>query len=68
MAALVYQRQKHAINVFVVPDRESHAATGARPVQGFHVVHWIRDGMSFWAVSDLNDVELSEFARALQAS
>jgi hypothetical protein len=24
--------------------------------------------MSFWAVSDLNDAELSEFARELQAS
>jgi len=24
--------------------------------------------MSFWAVSDVNDAELTEFARALQAS
>jgi anti-sigma factor RsiW len=30
------------------------------------VRHWIRNGMSFWAVSDLNDAELSEFVRALQ--
>jgi anti-sigma factor RsiW len=69
VAALVYQRQKHTINVFVCPDRESVlGAAGARSVRGFHVQHWIRDGMSFWAVSDLNDVELSEFARALQTS
>ena len=68
-AALVYQRQKHTINVFVVPNQESAlAATGAQSVRGFHVRHWIRDGMSFWAVSDLNDAELSEFARALQSS
>jgi anti-sigma factor RsiW len=32
------------------------------------VHHWIRDGMSFWAVSDLNDTELTQFARALQSS
>jgi hypothetical protein len=32
------------------------------------VRHWVRDGMSFWAVSDLNDAELSEFARALQTA
>jgi anti-sigma factor (TIGR02949 family) len=69
VAALVYQRQKHTINVFVCPDRENvFAATGARSVRGFHVQHWIRDGMSFWAVSDLNDAELSEFARELQGS
>ena len=69
VAALVYQRQKHTINVFVSPDRENaFVATGARSVRGFHVHHWIRDGMSFWAVSDLNDAELGEFARALQAS
>jgi anti-sigma factor RsiW len=31
------------------------------------VRHWERDGMSFYAVSDLNDAELTEFARALDA-
>jgi hypothetical protein len=32
------------------------------------VRHWARDGMVFWAVSDLNDAELTQFARALQTS
>jgi anti-sigma factor RsiW len=68
VAALVYQRQKHAINVFVWPTPESApAAIATRSVRGFHVRHWIRDGMSFWAVSELNDAELTEFARALQS-
>jgi anti-sigma factor RsiW len=66
-AALVYQRQKHTINVFVVPERAgASAAAEAQSVRGFHVHHWIRDGMSFWAVSDLNDVELTAFVRALR--
>jgi anti-sigma factor RsiW len=30
------------------------------------VRHWTRGGISFWAVSDLNDVELDQFARALR--
>jgi anti-sigma factor RsiW len=69
VAALVYQREKHMINVFVFPDHESaFATTGGRTVRGFHVHHWVREGMSFWAVSDLNDSELGEFAHALQAS
>jgi len=69
VAALVYQRQKHTINVFVSP-------AGADPsgqdlvltVRGFNVRHWIHDGMSFWAVSDLNSAELGGFASALRAS
>jgi anti-sigma factor RsiW len=69
VAALVYQRQQHTINVFVSPERDGvFAAVDVRLVRGFHIHHWVRDGMSFWAVSDLNDAELSQFARALQAS
>ena len=78
VAALVYQRRKHTINVFVAPQRgagifvspQSGARAGAlevTSVRGFNVRHWNRDAMSFWAVSDLSDVELTEFARALQS-
>jgi anti-sigma factor RsiW len=69
VAALVYQRQKHTINVFVSPEEDdTPARTSMRAVRGFHVRHWIHGGMSFWAVSDLNDGELSEFSRALEGS
>ena len=68
-AALIYERRQHTINVFVSPVvNETIGAIGARTVRGFHVHHWTRDGMSFWAVSDLNDCELAEFVRALNAS
>jgi anti-sigma factor (TIGR02949 family) len=69
VAALVYQRNKHTINVFVAPERAREpAAVRGRSVRGFHVHHWVREGMSFWAVSDLNDAELSEFTRRLETS
>ena len=69
VAALVYQRQKHTINVFVSPaEGQPLASPDAQSVRGFHVRHWTRGGMTFWAVSDLNDAELAEFARALQRS
>jgi anti-sigma factor (TIGR02949 family) len=67
-AALVYQRQKHTINVFVWPESGASSTVTARAIRGFHVRHWVRDGMSFWAVSDLNDAELTEFARALRGT
>ena len=34
--------------------------------QGYHLVSWRRQGMSWWAVSDLNAGELAEFARLVQ--
>jgi mycothiol system anti-sigma-R factor len=68
VATLIYQRQKHTINVFICPDDgRASTAAGSRTVRGFHVHHWSRDGMSFWAVSDLSDIELSDFVRAMQA-
>lgn len=69
VAALVYQRRQHTINVFIAPlTADPSTAIEGRTVRGFHVRHWIRDGMSFWAVSDLNESELTDFVRALNQS
>lgn len=62
VAALVYQRNKHLINVFVWPAKEGDAKpTPIKPSQGYNLVHWSDAGMVFWAVSDLNQKELMEF-------
>ena len=67
-AALVYQRRQHTINVFISTDgTTSGRPTEDRSVRGFHVRHWTHGDMAFWAVSDVNDAELSEFVRAFQA-
>jgi anti-sigma factor (TIGR02949 family) len=67
-AALVYKRRRHTINLFVSPDDGiASGEESSRTVRGFHVHHWAGDGMSFWAISDVNDAELSEFVGALQA-
>jgi len=69
VAALVYQRQKHTINVFISPEGDDPSVRDlVLTVRGFNIRHWIHNGMSFWAVSDLNSAELSEFAKTLQAS
>ena len=38
----------------------------ARTIRGFHVRHWTHGGMSYWAVSDVNDADLDQFVHALQ--
>ena len=69
VAALVYQRRQHTINVFVAPAPDNVSSSiETRTVRGFHIHHWARAGMSFWVVSDLNDGELTEFTRALEPS
>ena len=67
VAALVYTRGQHTINVFVWPEAsDAVGAPDARAIRGFHVRHWTREGMSYWAVSDVNDAALDQFVRALQ--
>jgi anti-sigma factor RsiW len=63
VAALVYQRDKHIINLFVWPAGGAgpHLA-GDRTVQGYNVVHWTAAGMNFWAVSDVERGQLDDFA------
>jgi len=67
VAALIYQRQKHFINLYIWPAAESSAASEvATKRQGYNLLHWTNSGMNYWAVSDLNGVELHEFARLVQ--
>jgi len=69
VAALVYQRRQHVINLFVWPSADESDARNRMVVrQGYNLIHWSRAGMVYWAVSDLNLNELQEFALALQSS
>jgi anti-sigma factor RsiW len=64
VAALVFQRHKHVINLFVwpAPLKDSPPAP-VTAIQGYNVIRWSDASMDFWAVSDLNGKELIEFAR-----
>jgi anti-sigma factor RsiW len=59
-AALIYGRRLHVINLFTWPSAGStREATETR--EGFHMERWWSNGMTFWAVSDLNEAELRQF-------
>ena len=67
VAALVYQRRQHVINLFIWPagpDVDVEETRAAR--QGYHLIHWQAAGMTYWAVSNLNQRELQEFIQAVR--
>ena len=68
VAALVYRRQKHLINLFVWPTKAGQQSAQSAPttIQGYHVLHWEAAGMTYWSVSDVNDAELARFERLIQ--
>jgi anti-sigma factor RsiW len=64
-AVLVYGRRKHVINLFTWP-AAAPAAEIAQTRNGYHLQSWFRNGMTFWAVSDLNETELRQFVSLSQ--
>ncbi len=65
VAALVYGRRLHRINVFVWPGSGGAGVLNAER-NGYYLKHWTANGMTLWAVSDLNPVELNAFVGLLR--
>lgn len=68
VAALVYQRGQHAINLFVWPSNEDRTNGRALVSNGYNVIGWHDGRMAYWAVSDLNLAELQQFVELLEGS
>jgi anti-sigma factor RsiW len=67
VAVVVYGRRKHIINLYIWPSKsEGNTAGAAITRNGYNMIHWTKDGMNFWAVSDLNAGELHDFVKAQQ--
>ena len=65
VAAYVYRKRKHVINVFVWPAPASETTPSAIQEQmsrGYSLIHWTGNGRVCWVISDLNPTELGEFA------
>jgi anti-sigma factor RsiW len=75
VAALVYKHGKHVLNLFVrpaaQPAKKSTSMAEQRrgaTFQGFHMINWMEAGLEYVAISDLNEIELQEFANLIQAA
>jgi len=67
VAALIYQRRKHFINLFVWPV-ESNAAKGTETIsrQGYQLLHWVNSDFNYWAVSDVSVGDLQAFKQSFE--
>lgn len=66
VAALVYRRSQHDINLFIWPSTDKAPEIGSSTKDGYNLYHWNESGMTFWAVSDLNPPELLDFVGLIQ--
>ena len=62
VAALVYRRRGHIINVFIWPAPPGEAATSER--DGYNFASWSKDGLAFWAVTDASADDIAKFRAA----
>lgn len=59
VAALIYRRSGHVINLFVWPQSAPPELDSEQ--DGYNLISWGQSGLTFWAISDLNPGELREF-------
>jgi anti-sigma factor RsiW len=67
VAAIVYKRRAHVINLFVSQTAGSAKRASMEELQGFTVWSWTWSDLNFRAVSDINSQELREFGDKLEA-
>lgn len=66
---LVYGRRKHIISLTAVPT--AGRATSSPKVgvdNGYNIVQWVTNGISYWAVSDVSASDLGEFAKLFRTT
>jgi anti-sigma factor RsiW len=75
VAVMIYRYLKHPIDLYVFPDEHGKGASvsssSATPLvtqssDGYSLVEWRQDGMTFWAISDASPVYVKRFADAIR--
>jgi len=66
-AAIVYRRRQHVIDLYVSPSTRADSKIELRELGGYHLLHWMQNNMSYWAVSDVDATDLRTFADLIRA-
>jgi anti-sigma factor RsiW len=64
VAAIVYHRRLHTVNLFVWPARDAAGRSFVK--DGFSVKEWSRNGLRYAAVSDISPTELQQFHKLFE--
>jgi anti-sigma factor RsiW len=64
VAAVVYRRRQHVINVFVWPAGAREIVPAESRHDGYNVLGWSQRGLQFWAVSDVDPADLRQLRAA----
>jgi len=67
VAALVFRRREHVINLFVWPAGDAPLGEHQLSLDGYHARSWSHGGFDCVAVSEVADAELAAFAAAFRA-
>jgi anti-sigma factor RsiW len=67
-AALIYRVRQHPINLLVWSGTEDEALSAVQTRHGYHLLHWTKQGMNFWVISDSAASDVERFAHALLAA
>ena len=65
-AAIVYRRRQHVIDLYVSPSAGADSKIELRELGGYHLLHWMQNNLSYWAVSDVDTADLRTFAELIR--
>lgn len=68
VSTLVYRRAKHLISLTAMPAKSYFDFRSPHNANGYNVVKWVENGVSYWAISDLEARQLEEFAQLFRTS
>jgi anti-sigma factor RsiW len=66
VAALIYQRRKHYINLFIWPSNGPSLPGKLYVRNGYHALGWTKSGINYMAVSELGEQEFADFVKMIQ--
>jgi anti-sigma factor RsiW len=65
-AAIVYRRRQHIVSLYVSPSSGADSKLELHEQGGYHLLHWMQNNMSYWAVSDVDTADLRTFAELVR--
>jgi len=66
VAVVVYRHNKHPINLYIWPSNNKESDMQEVTKNGYKLVHWVTDYMSYWAISDLDSEKLLAFSKSIE--